>query len=369
MDNIEHMLYYDEQIYMLQPPRHSWRHFDRVDPFEDLRDDEFRIQYQFTKRSVEHLVDILSPHLTDDPRSHCLTPLQQVLLTLSSLGGDEFQRISARMVRCSQSTVSKKIGEVIDALVLVKPDYVRLPTMEEERESAEEIKRRFHLENFPYGINCIHMIYNSKPRKVMNNMNPTHFYNRKGRYSMNVQVIGDAYHNICDVNVRHCGSVHDATIWDESGRLRSHLFSRPYFWAGDAAYPLSDTLMKPFPDPSNGRECLFNFRLCQARVVMTENLFGIWKRRFPILTNMRFNHLRAMKTVVATAVLMNFGTSEGDISMEHFPPLQEEATVPVEEERPRAQVLEAGHQTRQRIMNMMRGPCAAAERAVWAGHR
>jgi len=40
---------------------------------------------------------------------------------------------------------------------------------------------------------------------------------------------------------------------------------------------------------------------------MTENTFGIWRRRFPVIKNLRCHHKRARKTIIATAVLHNLG--------------------------------------------------------------
>ena len=151
-DNVERLLYeeyYGDVIDNDLLPVHEWRHFDRGDPFVELNEAEFWLHYRFSPESVEHLADVITPHLRVDNRRHSLTPLQMVLLTLSSLGGDEFQRTTARMVRCSQQTVSVAAARVINALVALKPRYVRLPTADEEHASAQEILRRFNFSLYP----------------------------------------------------------------------------------------------------------------------------------------------------------------------------------------------------------------------------
>ena len=40
---------------------------------------------------------------------------------------------------------------------------------------------------------------------------------------------------------------------------------------------------------------------------MSENVFALWKRRFPIINVLRFNINHSQDTVVATAVLHNMG--------------------------------------------------------------
>ena len=62
-------------------PVRDWRHFVRSDPFEDLNDREFMMHYRFTKEGIYRLVRELLPYLVDDQRRHCLTPMQQVLIT------------------------------------------------------------------------------------------------------------------------------------------------------------------------------------------------------------------------------------------------------------------------------------------------
>ena len=77
---------------------------------------------------------------------------------------------------------------------------------------------------------------------------------------------------------------------------------------GDSAYPLSDVLMTPYSEDESRRDdlkCLFNVRHSQARVEMTENIYGILKRRFPIVKYIRTNLSNAKKITAAAAVLHN----------------------------------------------------------------
>ncbi|KAH7714211.1 nuclease HARBI1-like protein [Aphelenchoides avenae] len=58
----------------------------------------------------------------------------------------------------------------------------------------------------------------------------------------------------------------------------------PYFFVGDAAFPLSDRMMKPFPMTNGTDESrrLFNYRLCRARRVI-ENCFGLIAVKWRVL--------------------------------------------------------------------------------------
>ena len=55
------------------------------------------------------------------------------------------------------------------------------------------------------------------------------------------------------------------------------------------------------------RKRVFNSRLSGLRTVMSENMFGIWKRRFPVLKNLRADFNLSQKIIVATAILFNYG--------------------------------------------------------------
>ena len=45
---------------------------------------------------------------------------------------------------------------------------------------------------------------------------------------------------------------------------------------------------------------------------MSENQFGVWKKRFPILKGLRTHFELSQKIVVATAILFNFGRMIND---------------------------------------------------------
>ena len=310
------------------------------------------MHYRFTKEGIHRLVRELSPYLVDDRRRHCLTPMQQVLITLSNLAGDEFLRTTARYVRCDPKTVANCLDRVFAALEKLKPKYVRLPTAAEEAASAAEIKRLYNLDRIAYGIDCVHMVYNHRPHKILgDDQHADQFYNRKEQFSLNVQV-------------RYPGSVHDSRIWTNS-RARAHMTGRHYFLAADTGFALSDIVMKRFDEPENPAQRLFNHRLSQARVKMTECLYGKWKAIFPFLKNMRLSHFNSMRAVVATAVLMNFRTML-HLNLE-FPPIERLPNFLVMDERPSEQVSQAGVSARIEYVNMMVGPQTPAERRVWDG--
>ena len=68
--------------------------------------------------------------------------------------------------------------------------------------------------------------------------------------------------------------------------------------------------MKPYPTAeaaNDPRKRLFNRRHSGLRTVMTENLFGMWKRKFPILNALRTDFSFSQEIIIACAILFNVG--------------------------------------------------------------
>ena len=111
-------------------------------------------------------------------------------------------------------------------------------------------------------------------------------------------------------NSRWPGSTHDARIWARS-EVRAYIETqRRFLVAGDSGYPISEVLIKPYTTDEAGRDPvkrLFNRRLSGLRTVMSENIFGVWKRRFPIINALRTDFELSRKIILATAILFNFG--------------------------------------------------------------
>ncbi|CAH2096596.1 unnamed protein product [Euphydryas editha] len=90
--------------------------------------------------------------------------------------------------------------------------------------------------------------------------NAEDFRNRKGTFSINVQVVGDA--NLCIRNIvaRWPGSAHDSHIFNSSNlkcRLESSEFD--YFWLlGNSGYALRPYLLTTFNDPQTHAEKYYN---------------------------------------------------------------------------------------------------------------
>ncbi|XP_049779275.1 putative nuclease HARBI1 [Schistocerca cancellata] len=113
------------------------------------------------------------------------------------------------------------------------------------------------------------------------------YRNRKNFFSINPQITCDVNMKTLNVVSRWPGSMHDARIWDNSGGA-AEFENRQYdgLLVGDSGYALSKHLM----------------------TCVIERAFGVWKKRFQILTKtMRFKPNKCRNIIVAAAVLHNFG--------------------------------------------------------------
>lgn len=81
--------------------------------------------------------------------------------------------------------------------------------------------------------------------------------------------------------------------------------SIPYFMVGDAAFPLSRRMMKPYPGRGlNDRKKIFNYRLSRARRVI-ENAFGILSSRWRIFTRSITLHPESVDSIIVAAVCLH----------------------------------------------------------------
>lgn len=114
--------------------------------------------------------------------------------------------------------------------------------------------------------------------------NAENFRNRKGYFSLNVQVVGDANLYIKDIVARWPGSTHDQTIFNNSllkARFENNEFGNSIM-VGDSGYALRKYLITPMLNPTVNVEQVFNESQIRTRNPI-ERLFGVLKRRFPIL--------------------------------------------------------------------------------------
>ncbi|KAJ4444991.1 hypothetical protein ANN_06790 [Periplaneta americana] len=121
-----------------------------------------------------------------------------------------------------------------------------------------------------------------------------------------------------DIVARWPGSTHDSTIFHES-RLRALLETREIangYLLGDGGYPCKSYLLTPLQNPGTRAEQRYN-TAHKATHNTVERQYGVWKRRFPVLSMGLRCHLQNMSNIiVSTAVLHNIAIA----ARENLPP-------------------------------------------------
>ncbi|KAK4873026.1 hypothetical protein RN001_015055 [Aquatica leii] len=143
------------------------------------------------------------------------------------------------------------------------------------------------------------------------NQNAEAFRNKKGFFSIKVQVVSGPNKEILDIVARHPGSSHNNVIFDRSVvKVRFEKGDVSGLLIGDNQYLCRHYLLTPMVQPANTQEISYN-----AAHVTTKNtvdrLLEAWKRQFPCLQRgLRTKLETTLAIICATAVLYNLGLRE-----------------------------------------------------------
>lgn len=212
----------------------------------------------------------------------------------------------------SKATICRVVGKVSEAIASLNDRYISFPTNNEAKIIAQHFYTYAGFPGVCGTIDCTHIPILQSPSKNIGER----FRNRKGYFSINVQTICDNNLVIRDIVARWPGSVHDATIFDNSHvRLifETEQIQRGLTLLGDNGYPLRNYLMTPLLRPITRQELRYN-RSHKTTRNSIERVYGIWKRRFPCLSmGLRTHTQRTLTIIVATAVLHNIAVQIKDL--------------------------------------------------------
>ncbi|KAF2897725.1 hypothetical protein ILUMI_08453 [Ignelater luminosus] len=207
--------------------------------------------------------------------------------------------------------VSRSIKEVTDIIrEHLAPRHIRFPNTANE---INRIKEGFFLKHRIGGvvgcIDCTHVPILA-PAEADEDHPPIVYYNRKGYYSLNVQLICDVNMKILAAKSQFPGSVHDSAIWAASiirtNVERKFREGNNIWLMGDSGYPLEPWLLTPILGAQPGTpEARYTLRHSQTRNVI-ERCNGLLKMRFRCLSKKLLYHpIRVGKIVYAAVVLHN----------------------------------------------------------------
>lgn len=315
--------------------------------------------FRLNKEAVRYIINGLQPHMVPHRRITKIPQHLQILCVLHFLGHGSYQESISKGYHfsMSQPAVSRCINNICTVLTRVLlNEWIVFPQNERAVQRNKDLF--FERYGFPGTIGVIDGTQIPIVAPPANhNIHPgAPYYNRKGFYSVNVQIIADANLRITNINARFPGSVHDAAIWRMS-TINAHfenIFTNDalhYHLIGDEGYPLLPWLLIKYPGnyPENTPHGRYNRHLVRARIVI-ERVIGILKSRFRCLHQHRalhYNPIKAATIILSCAILHNisFAFNVPLVDGEYEYPGQNEMAVPnldhyVQGARKRDQIVE-----------------------------
>ncbi|XP_029054202.2 putative nuclease HARBI1 [Osmia bicornis bicornis] len=216
---------------------------DGSDPFDCFDEDEFRRRYRFTKDSVlnEILPKIEAGLQKSNNRGLPIPPAMQLLICLRYYATASFQLILGDTMNVSQPTVSRIVFRVRSLIGSLITEYIKFP-----RDPDNSTQNRRLFNNLGHGdgtiglpgvdgaIDCTHIRLTASR---FNNMEEL-YRNRKGYFSLNVQVLLGPCMEFLDIVPEWPGSAHDSRIFRTSRlHMRYATGELDGILVGDGGYP------------------------------------------------------------------------------------------------------------------------------------
>ncbi|XP_067204480.1 putative nuclease HARBI1 [Linepithema humile] len=284
---------------------------DFQNPFEFYSEIEFKRRFRFSKNSVLFgIFPLIEQGLAKiNNRGLPISPIIQLLICLRFYSTASFQLVLGDIITISQPTMSRIVFKVSIILVSYINRYIKMPSSEK---SYFENKRLFKelgrgnggigLPSIDGAIDCTHIrLVHTRLQNI-----DEIFRNRKGYFSLNVQIIVGPRTEILDIVPEWPGSQHDSRIFQNSRiYMRYRQGQLDGMLVGDAGYPALPFLLTPISNPTTDEQERYNIIHRRTRIIV-ERTFGMWKRRFPCLSKGLTTKLSTSTTIiVACAVLHN----------------------------------------------------------------
>lgn len=226
--------------------------------------------------------------------------------------GSSFVSLSGDFIM-GVSTVSEIVKETCVAIIKCLKEYSKPPTTADDWKAiADEFWKEW---NYP---NCIGAL-DWKHCRIKPPANfGSHYINYKKEHRIVLMALVGPDYRFIHADVGMNGRVSDGGVWSRIS-LKKKLFGNEiilpapapfnYPIVGDAAFPLSTKLMKPYSTnlmENNKERRIFNYRLSRARN-KSENCFGILVHRFDLLSKpIRTRPESAIKSIMAAMSLHNW---------------------------------------------------------------
>ncbi|XP_065200002.1 uncharacterized protein LOC135843983 [Planococcus citri] len=297
-----------------------------------LTDEQFKHYLRTTRTEFEEIHDYIKDDLKkQDTRFRlAISSKHRLAICLRFLASGETFRSLSFHFRLGESTVSIIVKEVCDAIWhRMANEYLPILSVKDWEDKAAEFKMRWRFPNCLSSIDGKHITIKKPTRSG------SEYYNYKKSFSIVLLAGVDANYKFTFIDVGVKGRFSDGYTFAQSNfgkRLISNQLNipsptkiepggdeMPFVFVADAAFPLSENLMRPYPGTSTKSDIpnrIFNYRLSHARQTV-ECAFGILSARFRIYQRpLEFEPRSVEAFVKSTCVLHNYLRTKS-ISFEH----------------------------------------------------
>ena len=242
-------------------------------------------------------------------KNQSLSAMNQLLIGLRFYATGSFQLVVGDTFNVSKSTICHIVHRVTSAIPSLREKYVKFPTtVDDQRRTMQSFYSRSKMPGIIDVIDCTHVAIQSP------GSNDAEIYrNRKGFFSINVQLVCELTGYITDVVARWPGSVHDSTIFDNS-HLRAVMETQQtqVCLVGDGGYACRRYMLTPLNNPTTAAEHAYNAAQILARNCI-ERTIGMLKRRYPALKyGLHLKLKNTLPVIVACVVLHNIAVTLGE---------------------------------------------------------
>ena len=187
---------------------------DRKNPLDAYDDVELNKKYRFTRFGCMHVIDRIEAELQHPTRrNHAIPASLQVFITLRFYATGSVFDCAGEAHGCSIATCSRVIRKVATVLCRLRNDIIKFPTTPA---AVQDMQRAFfEMLGFPQLVGVVDGTHIGLHGCKLGDNEPI-YVNRKGRHTINVQLIGDASFKITNVVARWPGSTHVSRIFNAS---------------------------------------------------------------------------------------------------------------------------------------------------------
>ena len=288
----------------------------------ELRNEDQQCFKNFMRMAPEMFDELLARVSPRTTKQHTwyrqpLEPGLKLALTLRHLASGSTYSAMKYGWRVPHNTQSLIVREVCQAIIdEYMPDVMTCPTTPERwRAISDKFLKRW---NFPHTCGALdgkHIACKCPPKSG------SQYFNYKGFYSVVLMDLVDADYKFIWADIGGKGSASDAQIYNNSeikefaedgtigfpapDALPNDYQNVPYFFIGDDAFALRETMMKPYSLRGlDNEERIFNYRLSRARRVV-ENAFGILANRFQVMLTTMQHHPSTVKLIVKACIVLH----------------------------------------------------------------